>query len=145
MWPIFTMNTRNGGPDGESQLSQQQRNDLLLDVFQKLGSMSSQLSSLSKRVDVVWDQLIDKPESSVNRGKGERTEAELEQETEFQNETPDGHTLNGPNATLHHGYQNHQTHQIFQPNFKQRTPWQPVVMERMETQGYRIDDITKRV
>jgi hypothetical protein len=55
---FLTMTSQSG------QLSQQQHDDLLLDMVQKLGTMSIQLNSLSKRVDVVWDQVIDKPESS---------------------------------------------------------------------------------
>jgi hypothetical protein len=57
------MTSQNG------QLSQQHRDDLLLDMVQKLGTMSVQLNSLSKRVDVVWDQVIDKPENSKKKGE----------------------------------------------------------------------------
>jgi hypothetical protein len=95
---FLTMTSQSG------QLSQQQHDDLLLDMVQKLGTMSIQLNSLSKRVDVVWDQVIDKPESSKKNENGEQIENESEQGIDFNEETPEGHTLRRPETTPHRGY-----------------------------------------
>jgi hypothetical protein len=61
--------------------------------------MSVQLNSLSKRVDVVWDQVIDKPENSKKKENEEQIENELERGMDFNEETPEGHTLRRPETT----------------------------------------------
>jgi hypothetical protein len=60
--------------------------------------MLHQISSLTKRMDVIWTHLFDKPESS-----GEKTKEGEEQEVEVHKEKPDGedHT-SGMNAPPFH-------------------------------------------
>jgi len=84
----FTMTTRSGCSYGDNQLNPQQQNDLLLDMVQQLGSFSNQLGALTQRVDVLWDQLFDKPESSGEKVKVETEDTEIHQNSATKEEMP---------------------------------------------------------
>lgn len=86
------MTTRSGHSYGDNQLSPQQRNDLLLDMVQQLGSFSNQLGALTQRVDVLWDQLFDKPESS-GEVKVETQDTEIHQNSAIKEEMPHEDTV----------------------------------------------------
>jgi hypothetical protein len=57
------MATRSGQSYGGNCLSQQQRDDLLLEIAHQMGS-------LSKRVDTIWSQVFDTPECSGEKTRG---------------------------------------------------------------------------
>jgi hypothetical protein len=57
------MATRSGQSYGGNRLSQQQRDDLLLEIAHQMGS-------LSKRVDTLWSQVFDTPECSGEKTRG---------------------------------------------------------------------------
>jgi hypothetical protein len=103
----FMMNTRSGRSYGDNQLSQQQWDDLLLDVVHQLDSISSQIGSISKQVDVIWDQLVDKPECVGEKEKGGKKENETPQGSETNEETLEVNTNKGWFHTPHHEYKGH--------------------------------------
>jgi hypothetical protein len=61
------MTTRSGQSYGGNRLSQQQRDDLLLEIAHQMGS-------LSKRVDTLWSQVFDTRECSGEKNKRESIE-----------------------------------------------------------------------
>lgn len=141
------MNTRSGRSYGDNQLSQQQRDDLLLDVVHKLGALSHQQDSLSKRVDAIWSQLFDKPASSGEKNV-ETEDVPLRQDSSTKEEIPHDETVSRlpftQFTTPHYDSRSYQPRQLFQPNYNPRIPWQSPT-DRLENHGYRVDDITKRV
>lgn len=82
------MNTRSGHTYGDNQHKPQRPEDLLLDVVQQLGNISNQLGSLNQRMDVVWDRLFDKPESSGEKAKDGAEETEVHQNSPTKKEIP---------------------------------------------------------
>jgi hypothetical protein len=87
------MTTRSGCSYGDNQLNPQQQNDLLLDMVQQLGSFSNQLGALTQRVDVLWDQLFDKPESSGEKVKVKTEDTEIHQNSATKEEMPHEDTV----------------------------------------------------
>lgn len=47
-------------------------------------------------------------------------------------------------TTPHHDFRSYHSHQLFQPNYTQHTPWHPVT-DRFENQAYRTEDATRRI
>jgi hypothetical protein len=77
------MTTRSGQPYRGSRLSQQQHDDLLIGLV-------NQVDSISKRMEIMWDHVFNKPESFREKPKREETEEGKLKETDENREKPNG-------------------------------------------------------
>ena len=77
------MTTRSGLPYRGSHLSQQQHDDLLIGLV-------NQMDSISKRMEIMWDHVFDKPKSFGEKPKREETKEGKLKETDDNREKLDG-------------------------------------------------------
>jgi hypothetical protein len=77
------MTTRSGHPYRGNRLSQQQHDDLLIGLV-------NQVDSISKRMEIIWDHVFEKLESSGEKTKREETEEGKLKEVDDNREKPNG-------------------------------------------------------